>query len=67
MSAPVEKPEGGVAGCGHEAVCRVVLYHIAPTALAFVGGAMGVPALKAVMKEVSSGCHATCDQLAWLA
>lgn len=56
-SVPVDQPLGGVAP-EHEASCRIVLYHIDPTAVAPDGGAMVPPALYASMNDVTRGCQA---------
>ncbi len=62
-SAPVLHPLGWVAPL-QEALCRIVLYHIAPMAVAPEGGAMLPPFLYAPMKDFTSGCQAVCGKLA---
>ena len=56
-SVPVLQPWGSVAPLQEEP-CSMVLYHIAPMAVAPEGGAMLPPFLYALMKDCTSGCQA---------
>lgn len=61
-SLPVLQPLGSVAPL-QDALCKIVLYHIDPMAVAPEGGAMLPPALYALMKDFTSGCQAVCGKL----